>query len=170
MKPNPEPEPRSPNREPRPGPASTLTDDDLVEGFEAAALAEFPHADHVRLTIVYLARHGRDATLRRMMDGLQRFAAQKGKPEKFHVTMTRAWVEVIELARRAHPDAADARALVAACPELLDSNLLDRFYSPDCLRSDTARLAWVAPDRGPLRLDAMKSGNGPDLPRETGGL
>ena len=41
-----------------------MTDDELIKGFEAASLPAFPHADHVRLTIVYLARHGREETRR----------------------------------------------------------------------------------------------------------
>ena len=32
--------------------SEVLTDDELVAGFEAGSLAEFHHADHVRLTLV----------------------------------------------------------------------------------------------------------------------
>ena len=123
-----------------------LTDDELVNGFEAGTLAAFPHAEHVRLTIVYLLRAGRDETLRRMLDGLARFAASKGVPEKFHVTMTRAWIELIDSARRAHPRTVDAAALVAECPHLLDRDALLRFYSRERLFSDAARAGWVEPD------------------------
>ena len=126
-----------------------LTDDELVRGFEDGSLADFPHASHVRVALVYLTRHGRDGALRRLMDGLLRFAAAKGHPEKFHVTMTRAWLDLIEAARRAHPDLAPA-ALVDACPELLDRDALLRFYSPERLNSDEARTAWVPPDRAEI--------------------
>lgn len=124
-----------------------LTDSELMEGFENGSLSEFPHAQHVRLTIVYLARHGRDETLRRMSDGLRRFATSKGHPEKFHVTMTRAWVDLIDAARAANPSADDPASLVAACPQLLDRDALLRFYSPERLHSDEARERWVPPDR-----------------------
>jgi hypothetical protein len=124
-----------------------LTDDELVRGFESGLLSEFHHSDHVRLTIVYLARHGREDTLNRMADGLLLFATLKGHPEKFHVTMTRAWVDLIDAARAAHPEAPDAAALVAACPQLLDPNALLRFYSAERLNSDAARGQWVPPDR-----------------------
>jgi len=126
-----------------------LTDDELVAGFEAASLSAFPHADHVRLTIVYLTRHGRAETERKLFDGLRRFAIAKGVPQKFHVTMTRAWIELVEDARRQHPDARDPAALVHACPDLLDRDALLRFYSPERLMSDDARVQWVAPDRAP---------------------
>jgi hypothetical protein len=124
-----------------------LTDDELVQGFEAGSLAAFPHAQHVRLTIIYLMRHGRDETLRKMCDGLLRLATGKGHPEKFHVTITRAWIKLIESACRAHPGIHDARALVDACPQLLDQNALLRFYSTERLNSGEARLRWLPPDR-----------------------
>lgn len=124
-----------------------LTDDELVQGFEAGTLSAFPHADHVRLTIVYLTRHGREETRQKMLEGLVRFATAKGQPEKFHVTMTHAWIDLIEAARSAHPDAPDAAALVGACPELLDRDALLRFYSPERLKSADARERWVPPDR-----------------------
>ncbi len=123
-----------------------LTDDELVDGFEAATLAEFHHADHVRLTLVYLARHGRDGALRRMTDGVRRLSAIDGHPEKFHRTMTRAWVDLLQAARTAHADAPDPATLVAACPSLLDKDALLRFYSRELLHSERARTAWVPPD------------------------
>jgi hypothetical protein len=124
-----------------------LTDEELVAGFEAGSLTEFHHADHVRLTIVYLARHGRDDTLRRITDGVIRLVTLDGHPEKFHLTVTRAWVDLIESARAAHPAASDAAELVAACPVLLDKNALLRFYSRESLDSERARTGWVPPDR-----------------------
>ena len=122
-----------------------LTDDELMAGFEAGTLAEFPHASHVRLTLAYLTRYGRDETLRRLSEGLLRFATGKGHPEKFHVTMTRAWVDLIEAARRAHPGLEPA-ALLAASPGLLNRDALLRFYSPERLYSREARVQWMPPD------------------------
>jgi len=125
-----------------------LTDDELVAGFEAGSLAEFHHADHVRLTIIYLVRHGRDEALRRLSDGILRLATAARRPEKFHATMTRAWVELIEAARTAYPQAASPEALMAACPELLDRNALLRYYSRERLESPRARAEWLPPDLG----------------------
>jgi hypothetical protein len=124
-----------------------LSDDEFVRGFEAGTLEDFPHADHVRLTVIYLTRHGREATLRRMATGIRSFATAKGAPEKFHATVTRAWVELVDSARRAHPAAVDAAALVAACPLLLDRHALLRFYSRERLDSPEARAGWLTPDR-----------------------
>ena len=124
-----------------------LTDDELIQGFEAASLPAFPHADHVRLTILYLSRHGREETERKLFEGLRRFAAAKGVPEKFHVTMTIGWLDLVDDARRRHPEARDPGALVTACPELLNRDALLRFYSSERLMSDDARQRWISPDR-----------------------
>lgn len=137
-----------------------LTDDELIAGFEAASLPAFPHADHVRLTILYLTRHGREETQKRLFAGLQRFAAAKGVPEKFHVTMTIAWLDLVDDARRRYPAAGDPSTLIAACPELLDRDALFRFYSPDRLSSDEARQRWLPPDRV-ARIEVSQQSNAP---------
>ena len=137
-----------------------LTDDELIAGFEAASLPSFPHADHVRLTILYLTRHGREETQRKLFEGLQRFAAAKGVPEKFHVTMTIAWLDLVDDARTRHPEAPDPSALVTACPELLNRDALLRFYTSERLSSDEARQRWVPPDRG-VRIEAAQQSNVP---------
>ena len=122
-----------------------LTDDELVRGFEEGSLDDFPHASHVRVALVYLTRYGLAEARRRLFDGLLRFATAKGHPEKFHVTMTRAWLDFIEATRLAHPDLAPS-SLLEVCPELLDRNALARFYTPERLHSEHARTAWVPPD------------------------
>ena len=139
-----------------------LSDDELIQGFEAGTLSEFPHAAHVRVTLIYLARYGTEETRQRMADGLLQFATMKGQPAKFHVTLTRAWLELIDSARHQHRDAADGEALVRACPALLDKDALLRFYSPERLTSDAARTGWIAPDRAPIDASALRSNPGPD--------
>src|SRR4051812_15827454 len=142
------------------------SDDELIAGFEAASLSAFPHADHVRLTILYLARHGRAETERRLFEGLRRFATAKGVPEKFHVTMTLGWIDLVEDARRKHLDVLDAAMLMHRCPELLNRDALLRFYSADVLMSDAARERWVPPDRV-TRIEISPAGNMSAGPAQT---
>ena len=137
-----------------------VTDEELIAGFEAASLPAFPHADHVRLTILYLSRHGREETERKLFEGLRRFATAKGVPEKFHVTMTIAWLDLVDDARRQYPELGDPAELVAACPELLDRDALLRFYTRERLMSDQARQQWVAPDRV-IRIQLAENSNPP---------
>lgn len=140
-----------------------VTDEELIAGFEAASLPAFPHADHVRLTILYLSRHGREESQRKLSEGLRRFATAKGVPGKFHVTMTIAWLDLVDDARRRYPELSDPAALVAACPELLDRDALLRFYTPERLMSDQARQQWVSPDRV-IRIQVTEQSNRPAVP------
>lgn len=126
-----------------------MTDDQLLTRFEAGTLEGLPHSDHVRLGLIYLARYDRVEALRRLGDGLLHFATLKGHPEKFHVTLTRAWLEVIDVARQAFPGLSTTEML-SACPGLLDSKLLNRFYTAGILDTETARTSWVEPDLAPL--------------------
>lgn len=118
----------------------------LIEGFESCSLQAFPHADHVRLTCAYLQRYDPDETLQRLLTGLARLATAKGAPEKFHYTMTRAWLEIILEARRQHPQSTDGDSLLASCPALADARLLREYYSEHVLSSPAARTGWVPPD------------------------
>ncbi|MGW4704807.1 hypothetical protein, partial [Streptomyces sp. NPDC004285] len=82
-------------------------------------------------------------------EGIRRTATAAGAPRKFHVTMTRAWVELV--ARRERESGLpDFAAFAGAHAELLDKDLLARFYRPATLASAEARAAWVEPDLAPL--------------------
>ena len=131
-----------------------MTDNELLHRFEAADLAEFRHADHVRTAWAYLERDGPETALARLLEGLRRFANAKGAPGKFHYTVTRAWLDLIVDARARFPDARTAAALMDACPLLGDVRALDRFYTPETITSDTARASWVEPDRAPISAAA----------------
>ncbi|MGH9374493.1 MAG: hypothetical protein ACRD15_23495 [Vicinamibacterales bacterium] len=95
-----------------------MKDDEFVGAFERGTLppAAFRHGDHVRLTWIYLVRHGGLGAERRLLAGLQAFAERAGKPEKFDPSLTRAWIAAIDAARAAH---ATFEEMVAARPELL---------------------------------------------------
>jgi pyridoxamine 5'-phosphate oxidase len=135
-----------------------MTDEEFLLRFEAADLSDFRHADHVRVAWAYVERDGPDRALTAMLDGIRRFSIAKGAPDKFHHTMTRAWLELIVDARTRHPEARTASALIAACPALADSRAIDRFYSAETLGSDRARASWVEPDQSPVSASAAGTG------------
>jgi hypothetical protein len=131
---------------------SDLPDDTFVEGFESCLLRNnaFHHADHVRLTWIYVCRFGEETATERVLAGIRRFATHNGSPQKFHFTQTCAWVRLIAVA---HGKSADVKAFVefiAAHPELLDANALAHYYSKSVLESPDARAGWVEPDVRPL--------------------
>jgi hypothetical protein len=127
-----------------------MTDRDFLMAFESGTLAELPHRAHVRLACLYLDRGSAAEALEHVVCGLRRFAAAKGQADKFHYTMTRAWLELVVDARREYPAAQDVDALLSACPRLADSRALTHYYSRDVLSSAAARADWVPPDLMPI--------------------
>ncbi|MDI2124653.1 hypothetical protein [Yinghuangia seranimata] len=114
---------------------------------EVMADAErFGHREHVRLTWLAVRRCGVPGAVDLVGNGIRRTAARAGVPEKFHATMTRAWVELV-----GHHAAADPRddfaAFAEANPDLLDKDLLTRFYREETLAGAPAKSRWIAPDR-----------------------
>ena len=125
-----------------------MTESEFVRAFEDASLPNesFHHRDHVRLTWIYLRECGESGARSRLVQGIQRFAAAKGKAEKYHHTITLAWIRLVEAAR-ASAGECDFDALIAKHPELLDKTILDRYYSAELLQSNAARQGWVEPDK-----------------------
>ncbi len=127
-----------------------MTDGDLLAGFEGASLPEgaFKHRDHVRVAWLFVTRLGLPAAIPRFVEGLQRFAAAKGKPQLYHATIT--WAYLLLIGERAACSPAPTwEEFAAANPDLLSWNpsLLDRYYTRDLLWSDRARATFVMPDR-----------------------
>ena len=148
---------------------SLLSDDDFLGAFEAATLADFRHADHIRAAWIYLRLLPFPAASRRMAESLRHFAAAKGAHMKYHETITHAWLLLV--AQAFQPDRRSGRApnsfdaFAAAHPELLNAHALDRFYSPELLASPAARARFVPPDIAPLPKPAkdLPSGRLPAL-------
>jgi hypothetical protein len=133
--------------------ASLLTPSDLLlrEQFETKALPNeaFRHREHVRLTWVYLTLEPPDQVAQRLCRSLLELATSHGVAQRFHWTLTVAWVRIIESERRSHPDS-PFDDLVDACPLLLDKDAPLAYYSRERLYSDEARHQWVEPDLKPL--------------------
>ncbi|MFF4919979.1 hypothetical protein ACFY4B_05295 [Kitasatospora sp. NPDC001261] len=127
---------------------------DTLLGEAMAGSERFGHRQHVRLTWLAVRRHGADEALTLVGEGIRRTAAKAGAPQKFHVTMTRAWVELVAH----HADAApDFDTFAARHPELLDKELLTRHYRPGTLAGEQARTTWVEPDLAPFPRAAQPS-------------
>jgi len=127
-----------------------MTNSELLTRFERLELEEFRHADHVRVAWAYLERDGECGALEALVRGLKAVAQSKGHPEKFHYTLTRAWLEMLVAARRRYPDVTTAAELLARVPPLGDPRYVRRFYSDAVLDGDAARGGWMPPDRWPF--------------------
>ncbi len=124
-----------------------MTDDDLVTAFEAATLPSLPHRDHVRLAWWYLGQAPLAAAAARFIDALRRYAASLGAADKYHETITWAFLLIIQDRRaRAAPNTTWAD-FAAANADLFAPDVLTRWYTPATLASPLARRSFVFPDR-----------------------
>ena len=126
-----------------------MTDEELIRAFESTELSadDFPHAAHVRVAWCYLNREPLLVALTRFRRALQRFTAAKGKPERYHETITIAYVLLIA-ERLGHAPGASWEQFASANPDLLTwkPSLLSRFYTDDVLSSKRAREVFVMPN------------------------
>ncbi len=60
---------------------------------------------------------------------IRHLAAYQRAPQKFHTTVTRAWVEIVAHHMAAGPPAPDFASFADRYPPLLDKRLLTRHYS-----------------------------------------
>ncbi|MEU4395540.1 hypothetical protein [Kribbella sp. NPDC023855] len=84
-----------------------------------------------------------------MSDGIQQTARYAGAPQKYHATVSRAWVELVGYHVAEEPlEGFDA--FLDRNPALFDKRLLMRFYQSSTLASPTAKAGWVEPDLTPF--------------------
>ncbi len=131
--------------------ATCLDDDALLAAFESARMApgDLRHAEHVRVAFLYLARHadfGEAAV--RFRRALRRFAAAHGAADRYHETLTWAYLALIN--ERAHGSSfASSAEFLRRHPELLDqqAGLLSRYYDVGAIaRSARAKEVFVLPE------------------------
>jgi hypothetical protein len=101
------------------------------------------HAVELRGRLRLARKYGRRDGLERLIAGIRHVARSAGRPGAYHVTITRAWFELIS--------SADG---LADHDELFDKTLLERYYSPEQLAS--GREQWLEPDLQPLRLPVQR--------------
>jgi hypothetical protein len=114
-----------------------------------AGAGHFGHRQHVHLTWLAVRRHGVEEAIGVVGEGIRQTARYAGAPQKYHATVSRAWVEAVGYHVAEH-DFTDFDAFAEANPALLDKRLLSRFYSSAVLASAGARAGWVEPDREPF--------------------
>ncbi|MCA1816070.1 MAG: hypothetical protein LC746_06625 [Acidobacteria bacterium] len=103
----------------------------------------------MRLAWLYLRRLPLAEACARFVAGIKRFAAAQGKPERYHETITWAYLLLIN-----ERDARAARAqtwdeFADANADLLDweNSVLKSYYRAETLSSDVARKVFLLPDK-----------------------
>ncbi len=77
-----------------------------------------------------------------MAASIRRYAAHHGATEKYHETVTRAWMDLVQHA----VSGGNFDEFMAANDDLADPRALTAYYSPERLACAAARREWVAPD------------------------
>ena len=126
----------------------------------------FGHRQHVHLAYLAVRRHGMPLAIDLVCGWIQRLTQYGQSPQKYHRTVSEAWVRLVALhAARIDAEAAAAGAageggeaeagfdrFVSAFPDLLDKRLLSRHYRSSVLASEAARHGWVEPDLVPFPM------------------
>jgi len=110
----------------------------------------FGHRQHVNLAYLAVHRYGMPQAIDKVCGWIRQIAAYERAPQKYHHTVSRAWVELIAHHIAADPDRAGFDALVRRHPALLDKRLLTRHYRSTTLAGDPARHGWTEPDVVPF--------------------
>ncbi len=116
-------------------------------GTELAALlpeitgpsGQFRHRQHIHLAFLAVRRYGMPEATTRICDWIQCIAAYERAPQKYHHTVSRAWVELVAHHVGADPDCADFVTFADRYPALLDKRLLARHYRSSTLAAAPAR-------------------------------
>ena len=126
-----------------------MSNAELIHTFEGDAVPEdrFHHADHVRLAFAYLSEYPPLPALDKFAAALKRYAAARGKSERYHETITYAYFFLIR-ERMARQPAAGWDEFSRRNPDLLVGNngILKQYYREATLRSELARSVFVFPD------------------------
>ena len=111
---------------------------------------QFRHRQHINLAFYAVRRFGMPDAVGKICTWIRQIAAYEQAPQKYHHTVSRAWVEVVAYHVAADPDCADFEAFARRNPALLDKRLLSRHYRSSTLAAEPARRGWVAPDLLPF--------------------
>jgi hypothetical protein len=101
-----------------------------------AAAGRFGHREHVRLTWLAVRRCGLPAAIGLVSDGIQRTARYAGAPQKYHATVSRAWVELVghhalEWVKGGAPDRSPDRGHAASQVQRRPDQGLGRLGTPE---------------------------------------
>lgn len=129
-----------------------MTGEDLIKQFECGTTPAdtFHHADHVRLAFEYLCQYSAIEALERFSDALKRFAAAQVKAQRYHETVTWAYLLLIRerIARAGCTQAWEEFAERNRDLLVWKGGVLATLYRQETLDSDLARRTFVLPDRG----------------------
>lgn len=134
----------------------------VLSRFEDCSIdrTDWGHPEHLIVAYLYSREYDRDATYRKMKEGifrlLEAFGVDTGKEMPYHETLTVFWITVVH----EFASACATVGILEACEVLtatFDKHYPARFYSRELLFSDEARVRFVAPDLAPIEKVEIES-------------
>ena len=122
-----------------------MTDSEFLAALESGRLpeAEFNHAGHVRAAWLYLRQGGFPDAPAKMSSALRNYAAAHGKPDRYHETITVAYLALINVRLQTRGDGGGWQGFLRDNHELLDRRLLAHYYRPQTLAAPAARRVFI---------------------------
>jgi hypothetical protein len=124
-----------------------MTDAEFLAALETCQLApaQFDHAAHVRAAYLYSRGADFHEAVGRMRHALRAFAASVGKPDRYHETITVAFMALVRQHLHERGDEGGWPGFAHRNPELFERDLLLGFFPKAVLDSPTARQIFVLP-------------------------
>jgi hypothetical protein len=153
-----------PHHEPSPGPHHSPDPHGTHDPELAAILpgitgagGRFGHRQHINLAFYAVRRYGMPDAVGVICGWIRQIAAYERAPQKYHYTVSRAWVELVAHHVAEDQDGADFAVFADRNPALLDKRLLSRHYRSSTLAAEPARRDWIEPDLLPFPWSAQGS-------------
>ena len=128
-----------------------MDDATLLARFEDSTLppAELGHREHVRLAWLYLAGASFEVAALRFCQGLRGFAAAIGRADRYHETITWAYLALVNERLQTPGSPPDFEGFARANPDLFlpKGGALAAYYDEGLLHSERARRAFILPRR-----------------------
>lgn len=125
------------------------TDAEFIRALEQGSLPadEFDHAAHLRAGYLYLRDLGFARAIERTRKTIGAFAAGLGRPERYHETITVAYLALIQQHLAERGDSGGWAGFARDNPDLFARDLLLDYYDADRLACDLARRTFLLPKR-----------------------
>jgi hypothetical protein len=124
-----------------------VIDGNFIRALESCTLSEqeFNHAGHVRAAYLYLQSGDFAEALMRLRRSIRNYAGSLGKPDRYHETITVAYLALIQQLLCERGDGGGWTGFARVAPELFEPDLLLKFYCKSQLDSQLARRIFVLP-------------------------
>ena len=116
---------------------------------------QFRHRQHINLAFLAVHRYGMPAATGKICSWIRHISAYERAPQKYHHTVSRAWVEIVAQHVAADQECTDFGIFAGRHPALLDKRLLSRHYRSATLAAEPARRGWIEPDLVPFPWSAQ---------------